>query len=408
MDCSLIKTADLAEKYLHSRLDEAEMDAFETHLLECAACRRQLELLQSAQANLSERAHEIRTWTPVKPFFLRWQTMSVAALVVVVVAGAVAGAFFFRGKETEQTLTVQHIPSADERAAAQEKSNQATGIAEMVAPADVPNSEKRIDGLPLDGHNYVDFSHKNKGVGKTKGIAPKTGAAQSSGINLGKGPEKNSDRNVAEGSSETGSGQESTRVAKTDPRASQPIPSPHGEEAPTLTQAQGVELYHLGSTSAPAFTFSGFTSNEQNAEGAGDISSNARPAHAIDSRRTAFRDAMAAYLEGKYSDASGLLEQAALKEPGALDVQFYLGVCRLLIGQPQRAIEPLTNAAKVSSPVLQQQAHYYLAKAYMQSLRLKEAEDELRIASQLTGPLKNDASGLLKRLQAFRAQLAEN
>jgi len=40
-------------------------------------------------------------------------------------------------------------------------------------------------------------------------------------------------------------------------------------------------------------------------------------------------------------------------------------------------------------------------------LQLKEAEDELRVASQLTGPLKNDASGLLKRLQALRTQLGQ-
>ena len=97
MDCKSIKTADLAEVYLHNRLSEEDTDAFETHLLECPSCRREIELLQAAQADLAERAHEIRAWTPAKPFFLRWQSMSVAALVVVV---AVAGTLFFRPKKT--------------------------------------------------------------------------------------------------------------------------------------------------------------------------------------------------------------------------------------------------------------------------------------------------------------------
>jgi len=114
---------------------------------------------------------------------------------------------------------------------------------------------------------------------------------------------------------------------------------------------------------------------------------------------------MTAYLAGDYSVAAERLEQAATKEPGALDVQFYLGACRLLTGRPQRALEPLTNATKVSSPILQQQVHYYLAKAYVQCLELREAEYEFRVASGMTGPLKSDAGAMLKRLQALRAQI---
>ena len=408
MDCKSIKTADFAEKYLQNRLDEAEMNAFETHLLECTACRREIELLQSARADLAERAHEIRTWTPVKPFFLRWQAMGVAALVVVVVAGAVAGTFFFRGKKTEQTLTVEQVPTPTPPGPT---NTQPPGKPKQLTVDGGDAVDNSVNGVRAHAsqESIEEFKNShltNKSAIKKK-ISPNTEPTSDSGLVSGARGNRvtlTSESNEASGSKE----KQPAEVAQLKPSTPVPTKEPPNKETPTLTTAQGAELYYLGSTTAPAFTFSGFTSNEQNADGVGGVFHAARPARAIDPRRVAFRNAMAAYLDGNYSDASGLLEQAALNEPGALDVQFYLGICRLLIGQPQRAIEPFTNAAKVNSPVLQQQAHYYLAKAYVQSLQLKEAEDEFRVASQLTGPLKNDASGLLSRLQALRAQLAEN
>ena len=412
MDCKSIKNEDLAERYLHHRLNEGDTDSFETHLLECPRCRRELELLQAAQADLTARAHEIRTWTPAKPFFLRWQAMGVTALVVVVVAGAVAGTFFFRGKKTEKTLTVQHVPAPPGPTNTQtpEKPKQVTvDGADAVDNAVNGVRDKRfqepIEDLTANGRNYQNFNLKDKGASKKRDITPTIGPAPNSGLSVG-GARSGSNEVTRDGTRES-EAQPSTEVAQLKPSTPVPTKEPPNKETPTLTAAQGVELYYLGSTSAPAFTFSGFTSKEQTAEG-GDVSSHSQPSRSVGSSRTAFRDAMNAYIDGNYSEAAERLDQAAVKEPGALDVQFYLGICRLLIGQPQRAIEPLKNAAKASSPTVQQQVHYYLAKTYVQSLQLQEAEDEFRIASQMTGPLKNDAGNMLRRLQTLRGQLGKD
>src|SRR5215831_1720229 len=184
MDCKAIKSAELAERYLHNRLNEAETEAFETHLLECPNCRKECELLQAAQADLDARAHEIRTWTPTKPFFLRWQTMSVAALAIV----AVAGAFFSRSpsRKTEEALTAQHVPSpTGQNSQSLEKPGVTVEGADSVDNSVNGIRDRRIDELPINGRNYTNFTLKNKGVGRTRDIAPTIGRAPNSAINLG-------------------------------------------------------------------------------------------------------------------------------------------------------------------------------------------------------------------------------
>jgi len=52
-----------------------------------------------------------------------------------------------------------------------------------------------------------------------------------------------------------------------------------------------------------------------------------------------------------------------------------------------------------------QAAHYYLAKGYAQIMKLQEAEDEFRTASEMTGPLGDASATLLGRLMTLRAQL---
>src|SRR6266404_2941023 len=82
MDCQAINRDEWAEKYLHHRLDAAQMDEFETHVLGCARCARELELLQAVQTDLTERAHEIRGWTASKSHFFRWQVVVLAGIII--------------------------------------------------------------------------------------------------------------------------------------------------------------------------------------------------------------------------------------------------------------------------------------------------------------------------------------
>src|SRR5215470_8886620 len=195
MDCDSIKIADIAERYLHNRLGEAEMEAFETHLLECNRCRRELELLYAAQSDLAERAHEVRAGIVPKPFFLTWKLTSAAAALVAVV---VAGAIFFPLRKAEKGPTAQHVPAPGEHSPAQEQPNQVTVTAEAVRPLRSLDSEKHIDNLPLNGHNYTNFSLENKRADKTRDIAPKIGPPPSSGINANKAREMDKGGEVAE------------------------------------------------------------------------------------------------------------------------------------------------------------------------------------------------------------------
>jgi tetratricopeptide (TPR) repeat protein len=121
--------------------------------------------------------------------------------------------------------------------------------------------------------------------------------------------------------------------------------------------------------------------------------------------RALFQEGMSEYVEGHYAEATGYLESAVQLEPKAADINFYLGICKLLQGHPEESIVPLKNAAAAGPSIYLQPSHYYLAKAYVQSNKFAEAEDEFRKAIAAPGRLTSDAKGLLARLQTLRGQI---
>ena len=108
MDCRIVNREELSEKYLQGKLDSERQDEFEAHLIECAKCLRELELLQTVRQDLAERAHEIRGWTPRKGFFFRWKTVAVAVVVMVVIAGGIAS--FFQSHSVPPKINVVVLP----------------------------------------------------------------------------------------------------------------------------------------------------------------------------------------------------------------------------------------------------------------------------------------------------------
>src|SRR5215467_7908996 len=82
MDCQEIARSELAEEYLHGRLDAARQDDFEAHILECEKCLRAVEALQTVCYDLAERAHEVRAY-PVSGGRRWWSWVAVAALFVI-------------------------------------------------------------------------------------------------------------------------------------------------------------------------------------------------------------------------------------------------------------------------------------------------------------------------------------
>lgn len=182
--------------------------------------------------------------------------------------------------------------------------------------------------------------------------------------------------------------------------------SDHNQKSPrSMSEEEAVELYRVGSLQAPAYTFAGFTAGAHPPRSKQEIDTMTSPGVPVPTGRVLFQQGMAAYVEGDYGKASDMLESARSAEPNAADVNFYLGICRLVEGHPADSI-PVLKAALSSPPSpLTQPAHFYLAKAYVQMQQLAEAEHEMQEAAAMPGRLRVEARALLARIQALRKSI---
>jgi TolA-binding protein len=389
MDCQAINHEDLAEKYLHHRLDAAQMDEFETHLLGCPMCTRDLELLQLVQADLAERAHEIRGWTAPKPHFFRWQVLVLAGIVIVVATASLV----VRWQKMQTASVTAPPPPPQANPPVSPTTTQASGTnaskdhAKLENPQATPPDEKRL--LPPSR--------------SPRNIAPSIGAVPASGADVAAVPTQSNQVSVEGKNAPDNSvkpAQEQQQVATAN---SQPAPGTAKAQAQLSTE-QGVELYKMAAVVPPPYTFSGLVSKGKlpDAHRKGGYSQGDTPS---DAGRQLFQNAMAAYVEGRYGEASSFLEGAVQNEPNAADINFYLGVCKLLLGHPLDSIAPLKKAAAAGNSLYLQSSHYYLGKAYLQQEEFEEAERELHNAATVSGRLTSEAKSLLARTQTFRAQL---
>jgi lipoprotein NlpI len=99
-----------------------------------------------------------------------------------------------------------------------------------------------------------------------------------------------------------------------------------------------------------------------------------------------------------------LLDDAVRIEPDSPDVNFYLGICRLLQGHSADSLPPLQKAFDKPDSPITQAAHFYLAKAHLQIGHLIEAETEFKAASEIAGPLQAEAASSLEQLRLLRAK----
>jgi len=114
-----------------------------------------------------------------------------------------------------------------------------------------------------------------------------------------------------------------------------------------------------------------------------------------------FRVAMKHYQQGDYARAiSGLREAAKLnpKDAGAL---FFLGVSYLLSGQTNEGIAALQQAVALGDTPYLEEAHYYVAKAFLRKGDLAAARRELEEVVRLEGDLEDEARRLLQQLAAL-------
>jgi hypothetical protein len=412
MDCEAVNRGELVEKYLQGKLDSARQDEFETHVLECAQCAQEVEVLQAVRRDLTERAHEIRGWTAPKPLFFRWQTVAIAALVVMVIAGSI----IIRQKKQSNTAAVQRPPGANQpplQTAAQQpgtdrlnvplkpEGEQQAGLnmrKDEVASASVP---RKIDNLPINGRDYTHFKLPSRDSAPSIGPAPTNGSEKGTkSASLG---EVRGDGKAAADHSVAGQ-KTPTQIVEEKPK---PAPSPSDNVGKSeLTTAQGVEAFRLGTVEAAPFSFAGIASHAKDPKG-GKTSTFGGKVGASNTGRVLFQDGMTAYVDGHYHEATGFLRSALQYEPLAADVNFYLGVCRILDGHPEESILPLQSAIVAGNSPYLESAHYYMGKAYVQQLNLAAAESEFREAAKLPGPFSTDSKAVLARVAALREQIEQ-
>lgn len=119
---------------------------------------------------------------------------------------------------------------------------------------------------------------------------------------------------------------------------------------------------------------------------------------AEDEAHESFRKAMQYYSKGDYAKAIPSLRAAVKASPRTASFNFYLGACYLLTHQTDPAIESFGKIISLGDPAYSEQAHFYLAKAYLQKKDVSAAEDELRTTVGLGGSRAAEASEILRQL----------
>jgi tetratricopeptide (TPR) repeat protein len=120
---------------------------------------------------------------------------------------------------------------------------------------------------------------------------------------------------------------------------------------------------------------------------------------AEDETHETFREAMEYYSKGDYASAIPGLRAATKASPQTASFDFYLGACYLLTGQTDSAIESFRKTVSLGNPTYSEQAHFYLAKAYLQRKDVATAEDELQTTVRFGGSMEAKAGDILRQLR---------
>jgi len=384
MDCQQIERDELVEQYIKGQLDSPAQDQFEIHMLQCTRCLQAVEVLQTAREELATRADEIRTQDTVRRSWFRWEFA--AALVVLLIALGV-GIRRYGHPVTSSGVTAAVKKAPPPAFVEPPKSNAGetptvAGSAPSVQPQ--PQPKKKVEvvtaspthALTNSGSPSQDATNTAPPSVPLPPVPPP--AVLSGDVN-----------------------------AKAHPKLSPPQSASPGNEG--VNEEVAAELFRLGDVQAPAYTFSGFAASldktrtppRRGSEGAVGV----QPGQAkIAEGRAYFQDGMGAYVEKRYRDAVVLLEGAVNAEPNAPDINFYLGVCRLMIARPAEAIAPRSTVIANPASSYTQSAHFYIAKAYIQTSDLARAEEHLRVAAAMPGRMSTLANSTLTKLEAVRAR----
>jgi hypothetical protein len=409
MECQELQQSELAEKYVSGQLDPATQDQFEMHILDCPPCQQRVELLQTVREDLAVHAHEIREYSIApRGRFWSWSWVAVAAMFVIV--GGLGLKEWRDLRRVRQEAAAAHSgPSANQ--------SSATSLPQIAA-----------NSLPTNGRSYANSNLKDSQVMRNNapaiGSAPRSGLdiagqrARSTVINLGDGrkigPTKEKDPSSSDQSPSTS--QNSAVVADSNPASTQEsLPAAQLKiakatsagktpQAPDLLSNDGEkELFRLSAFQPAPYDFSGMMPHAGFSTTPSPSAARSSHVSSATEQRALYADGMRAYVDRNYDEASDLLQRLLQSEPNAPDANFYVGVILLLKGRPDLAVDPLKLAA-AGHTRWAQPAHFYLAKAYLQTRNLASAESELKAAAGLTGNLTGSARADLASIQGLRSR----
>lgn len=123
-----------------------------------------------------------------------------------------------------------------------------------------------------------------------------------------------------------------------------------------------------------------------------------------DEARRQFRQAMQHYLKGDFQAAIPELRSAYRLDPKAPNIGFYLGACLLLTNDTDGAIKQLRAVTALGETPYLEEAHFYLAKAYLRKADLNGAQAEFNKTIQLQGERQKEAQELLDQIEILRKQ----
>lgn len=352
VDCRYVTDKALAECYLNGKLEAPLQDEFEVHLLECPNCLQAIETLKELHSAVALEAARIRLAPERKTSRFWYWSFATASLLLLVALGVL------HWRKPGPQIAHNETSPATQNVVPQPAEQQPT-----LLPA--PTTSPKLADPKRKAALAAELNKPNTQAHSELSPAPETESEVQTPLVavLTKPPQ--------------------VPAAQTKPRE--------------LSPAEANELYKLAQVRPAPYVFAGLSTGTRSSKGMSAVENTASYAAS-----SAFQDAMIAYVEKRYRDASEKLENAAQLEPTAPHINFYLGVCRLLLGRPDEAVPVLNQVVDEKKSRYVQAAHLYLAKAYLQKADLKQAEAELQAASAITGELKAEAGSLLERVRALR------
>jgi hypothetical protein len=112
-----------------------------------------------------------------------------------------------------------------------------------------------------------------------------------------------------------------------------------------------------------------------------------------------FRLAMNRYSEGRYEEAIPDLQDVVEFNPRGAGGRFFLGICLLLTGKTDRGMAELRETVSLGDSVFLEEAHFFLAKAFLAKGDARGAKDELAWVMEKGIRLKPEAARIFVQLR---------